>query len=408
MIETARASLGGRTVYLFRKRNVQLALLAIAWIWTIAAIAAKETQWDFKVYYYATVAQAHGETPYDLEVLNKYSPDKIIFPFVYPVLTCYVFRPFIMLPYGVAYQVWLFLKVALAIYLIWLWRMHFLLWGALPLMILIGTGTYLGAMYRDFNSGNVTLIEQALLWTGFYWLLEEKPYRFTLAVVAAALFKFSLAAFLATLLFTRIKNKASAFALGIILLAGYVTVVWASDPQLFDNLLQAGANIKEYTANYNHSSFAVIHDIAKLFTGDSLDTGNGGTIIIGIYLAFIVVVTAITLKCFKYFRGFGDREAMYLKICALCLLYVLIMPRMKNYALIILAVPTYLVLTAGMSRKAAIVLTFLLILPRIKIAAPETAFGFYQYIHPWLMAFVVWLIFVSYVRRGLANLPWRG
>lgn len=407
MTETAQASRGSRIVSFFKRRNVQLALLLIAWVWTIAAIAAKETQWDFKVYYYATVAQAHGENPYDLEVLNKFSPDKIIYPFVYPVLTCYFFRPLTMLPYGVAYQVWLFLKVALAIYLIWLWRKHFLQWGALPLMILIATGTYLGAMYRDFNSGNVTLIEQVLLWTGFYWLLEEKPYRFTLAVVAAALFKVSLAVFLVALLFTRFRNRATALALGVILVAGYVAVVWASDPQAFDNLLQTGAKIREYTADFNHSTLAVVHDIGKLFAGAAVESGSGRSIVIGIYLAIAAAVGVITLRSLKNLKDLGRREALYMTICGLCLLFALVMPRMKNYTFVILAVPTYLMLTSGMSRRVATVLTILLVLPRIKIAAPETVFGFYQYIHPWLMAVVIWVVFISYTRRGVSNLPWR-
>ena len=99
MIEAAKANIGIRVASFFKNKNVQLALLALAWIWTIASIATKDNQWDFKVYYYATIAQSEGDNPYDLEVLNKHSPNKIIFPFVYPVVTCYFFRPLTLLPY---------------------------------------------------------------------------------------------------------------------------------------------------------------------------------------------------------------------------------------------------------------------------------------------------------------------
>ena len=407
MIEAAKANIGSRVASFFKNKNVQLALLALAWIWTIASIATKDNQWDFKVYYYATIAQAQGENPYDLEVLNKHSPDKIIFPFVYPVVTCYFFRPLTLLPYGVAYQVWLFFKIGLAIYLLWLWRKRFMNWGSLPLMILVATGTFLGAFYRDLNSGNVTLIEQALLWTGFYWLLEERPYRFVAAIAAAAFFKFSLAIFLAAILFTRMKGKLAAIGLGCILVGGYVAIVWMADPEAFANLMQAGSSIKEYTADFNHSSFAVFHDLGKLFAGRAVDSSSGRAIVIGLYLAFVGVVSAFTFRSLRNFKSLNQHDAMFLTICALCLLYVLVVPRMKNYTFIILAVPTYLVLTAAMTRRVAVILTFLLVLPRIKIAAPETAFGFYQYIHPWLMAVIVWWLFVRYAGRGLNNLQIR-
>ncbi len=405
--ETLQPSIGNRIAAFFKKRNVQLALILIAWIWTIAAIAAKETQWDFKVYYYATVAHAHGENPYDLGILNKYSPDKIIFPFIYPVLTCYVFRPLTLLPYGVAYQVWLLLKVCLAIYLLWLWRKRFLQWGALPFMILIASATYLGAFYRDLNSGNVTLIEQAFLWSGFFWLLEGKPFRFVLAVAAAAFFKFSLAVFLVTVLFTKLKHRTAALALGCALILGYVGILWATDAQSFDHFWQAGSNLKEYTADFNHSTLAVFHDLGKLFCGAGIDSDGGRSIVIALYVAFALLISVVTIQSIRKFKHLEPRDTLFMTICALCFLYALAMPRMKNYTLILLAVPTYLVLTSGPSKKTVVILTILLILPRIKIAPPSSVFGFYQYIHPWLMAVIIWSMFISYTRRGLSHLPWR-
>lgn len=184
-----------RIIATLRGRYLLTGVILAVWLVTIISIATSGRQWDFRTYYYAAIAHAAGENPYDLAVLNKYSQNEIDLPFVYPPLTCYFFRPFTYLPYDTAYQFWLWLKVAIAIYLIWLWRTRFIRWGPLPLMILIVSAAFQSALYRDLASGNVSLLEQAVLWTGFLWLLEQKPYRFALAVVLAALFKVTLAFF---------------------------------------------------------------------------------------------------------------------------------------------------------------------------------------------------------------------
>lgn len=396
-----------RIVAFFKTTNVQLALILIAWIWTILSIATKDSQWDFKTYYYAAVAHSQDENPYDLEVLSRISHEKITLPFVYPLPTCYFFRPFTLFPYKVAYQLWLWLKIGVAIYLLWLWRTRFMGWGSLPLMLLIATGAYVGGFYRDLRAGNVTFLEQAALWTGFWWLLEGKPFRFALAIVAAAFFKITLAIFLVAALFTRLKHRTAAFVFGCALVCAYVAGTWASDPQLFDSLMRAGANIKEYTADFNHSTLAVFHDVGKLFFGLAIDSERGRTILMAFYLAFGVVVGALTLRNLRHFKNLESRDALFLTICSLCYVYVLMMPRMKNYTFILLMVPTYLVLTSGLSRKAVITLSILLVIPRIKIASPSSIIGFYQYLHPWLMAVLMWSMFMSYTKKRLSCLPWR-
>ncbi len=388
--------------------RVLTGIILIVWLVMIISIGNRDRLWDFKTYYYASVAQAHGENPYDLEALNRYAHDKIELPFVYPVTTCYLFRPFTRLPYNVAYHIWLWLKVVIAVYLFWLWRTRFIRWGPLWLMLLIGSGAYLSALYRDLTAGNVALIEQAFLWTGFWLLLDKKPFQFAVAVAFAAVFKFTLALFLPLLLLSRIRNRWPALLLGGAIVSGYATANWMLDPQLFREFVAVGTSLKEYTAAFNHSTLAVFHDIGKLVLGAGVDSSGNAVVIFMLYAVFAAIVAAVTFKAVRQHWPIDSPAKLLWVGCALCFLYALALPRTKNYTQLLLIVPTFIVVSCGLSRKWAIIFTILLLLPRIKMAAPDTIFGFYQYLHPWIMTVMVWIGFLWYTPAIIARLSIEG
>ncbi len=384
----------GRLLAFIRDDRVLTATILIVWLVMIISIGNRDRLWDFKTYFYASVAQAQGENPYDLEALNRYSHDKIELPFVYPLAICYLFRPLTWLPYGVAYHVWLWLKVVIAVYLFWLWRTRFIRWGPLWLMLLIGSGAFLSALYRDLTAGNVALIEQALLWTGFWWLLESKPFRFAVAVAFAAIFKFTFALFLPLLLLTQTRRRWQAVAVGGTMVMGYALINWSLSAPQFREFVEIGANLKEYTTSFNHSTLAVFHDVGGLLIGTRIDSAGSAAVVMALYLMFAVVLATLTFKCLRRNWPIDTRAKLLWTMCALCLLYALVLPRMKNYTQLLLIVPTLLVITGGIQRKGQIALALLLLLPRIKMAAPDTVFGFYQYLHPWIMTVVIWIGFL--------------
>lgn len=326
---------------------------------------------------------------------------KIDLPFVYPPLTCYFFRPFTLLPYELAYQFWLWFKIIAGIYLVWLWRRMFCSREPLLLFMLVVSLAYISAFYRDLAAGNVGIIEQAMLWTGFYWLLRGNRYRFAVAIVAASVFKITFVFFLLALFVSNIRKNIPAFALGVGLTAIYLAANWIISPVVFDEFLRTAADIKELGRSFNHSTLALVGETRQLLSGANGLGNASGTIIFSTYLIIACAVLALTIRFLIQVGRDKSADLPMLTIYALCFAYALIVPRMKDYTFSLLIVPSLYVITSCVRRRFGVLLALVLIFPLIRFSDPLSFPASYFWFHSWIVAVVLWVALLLWATYGV-------
>ena len=189
---------------------------------------------DFHTYYYAATAEVVGLDPYRIESLRAVAR-KTVSPFYYPPVTFALFVPFTLLPMATAAQVWLGLKLAMVASLIVVWKRWFLRDTSIALVVLVAFFGFNSAMFWDLSTGNVSVLEQLLLWTAFACYVQERRLWFVVLVVLASAFKLLPIAFLGLLLVPSKRHQQSyglavagcaAFA-AIVLLPGLLGLKWA-------------------------------------------------------------------------------------------------------------------------------------------------------------------------------------
>lgn len=132
-------------------------------------------QWDFKTYYFAGRANALGLNPYEKDSLQRLARQRISFLYHYPPYTLWFFSLFSRFSYSTAYTIYLVFKCALLCALLILWSRVFLKKEAGFLFFVFCFLAFNSTIYVDLVAGNVSIIEQFFLWTGFYFLLRRKP-----------------------------------------------------------------------------------------------------------------------------------------------------------------------------------------------------------------------------------------
>jgi len=130
---------------------------------------------DFWTYYLAARAHTLGLDPYSLDVLNNLadrprSSTLFDYPFVYPPMAVYAFEPFIHLRFADASIVFLAVKAVMLVGLFVIWSVLFLRRFD-PVFLWFGLIAFNSPAYIDMHVGNVSIIEQFLLWSGFAALL---------------------------------------------------------------------------------------------------------------------------------------------------------------------------------------------------------------------------------------------
>jgi alpha-1,2-mannosyltransferase len=174
-----------------------LALLAL-FVWAYVA-RNLPLQWDLRAYLTAARAAWAGLDPYRPGDLRSLAGREVL-PFVYPPVALLPFSALAGLPSATAAELWIGGKVALLGALLVAWKRWFVP-GAGPLAL--GLTAVLGwnaAALTDLASGNVALVECALLWAAFACFVRGRRTAFALLVVAAGCFKLVPGVFLLLLL----------------------------------------------------------------------------------------------------------------------------------------------------------------------------------------------------------------
>lgn len=355
-------------------------------------------QWDFTVYYYAAEAHSQGLDPYQLENLSQVSGEDLWLPFVYPPSTLWFFRIFNHFSFSTAYHIWLLGKLLLLIILIFIWNKYFLDNRFPVLFILFVLLAYDSAVYWDIKSGNISMLEQFFIWTAFAFYIKKKPMLFAALVVLIAIFKFTPVFFLLLLLFSGSEKKWWNFSCALGIFLTLIFISYLSQPELFRAYINNAMTIDERAIDFNYGMLAFMQDIFNTIGGAKLSSLKG-IIPFSAYLITALTICLVSMHSLNWRLSnsrFWDNRLTVLLFCAI---YVLILPRFKCYSFIIMIPPSYYIMKHYISTKAFPFILLLLLIP-VSTPLPESGLidTFFRY-YPLYMAFIIWVLFISYLRR---------
>lgn len=324
-------------------RRVMLSAALLYACTQIISVVGGAKQHDFKTYYYAAQARQQGLDPYDIASLQKVSgQDDLKLGFVYPPHSLVLFSPFARIGYYPAYYLFLGLKLCALLGLIIVWNRIIPVdrsdWWALCVTLLLG---YRYALLRDIRSGNVSVFEQLLIWSGILLLLHSRSIYGGISVAISSVFKLITAALVPLIVI--IRRTWRSFGLALVIVSGTITsyaLLYLAQPTLWNRFLAVASSLDE-RGNRCPSSLALLRDVGDV-------TGMSSEAIYVLYALLCCVVFGVLTWAFITTRESRDvYPMMYLTILG----YALLAPRMKDYSLIIALLPTLHVLSAMCRRR---------------------------------------------------------
>ncbi|MEP7028719.1 MAG: glycosyltransferase 87 family protein [Candidatus Eisenbacteria bacterium] len=174
--------------------------LAVAGYTGFMAARGVRLQWDFRVYLAAAQAAHAGLDPYVVENLVRVSGRPVPLAFLYPPAALLSFLALAAMPQPVALALWMSFKLLLLAGLVVLWKRVFVQdAGWFPLALVAVFGSNAAALW-DLRSGNVALVEAALIWSALACFVAGRRRGFAALIVIAAVCKLAPALFLLLLL----------------------------------------------------------------------------------------------------------------------------------------------------------------------------------------------------------------
>lgn len=304
----------------------------------VVAVAARYVslqashQWDFETYYYAAVAARAGLDPYSLSALTSVAGKPVELPYLYAPATLPLFFPLTNLPITVASAVWLGLKCLLAGLLLRLWARVFV--PDVPVWLLVVV-TLLGfdlALLWDFRTGNVSLVEQILLWLAFAAHVRGRAALTAGFIVAAALFKLYPITYLVILLLPVPTWKRFGLVSVALLSFGALLAIPAPNAGSWFDTIRAFASAKSATPGVDPSALTIIRWV--------LGNADGCTPV-GVYLTYVALLLGVSVRFLtEDLRSRGPRA----QIASVVLLWFLLSPRVMVYSYVGAIAPTLFIL----------------------------------------------------------------
>ena len=356
--------------------------------------ADREYQWDFQNYYYTAKAYTQGINPYDRQAVGAMA-EQPLFKFFYFPLSLQIFTPFTQLSYRAAAVIFLSIKCCLLAYLIFLWHVVFLEKSADPWFLLFCLLAFNATIYLDLQAGNVSLIEQASLWTAFYFFLRQRYFLFSIFVVVAAIFKLSPLFFgLLLLLLDKRRRYRALLVYGFTVLV-IATLAWLTDPQLlrqfFPHALQ---EMSPEAGIVNPGILLLIKSFVTLLRTKYF-IAYPGPLQGAIYFVSLFMIVALSWKPFQKLDVSHDEDAK-LAINLMCLVFVLVSPRFKDYSYVMLLLPAYFLIERVVVVRQYSLLFTLCVLSAMHVTLPGldlVAHALWAY-YPLALAFGLWVIYL--------------
>jgi len=309
-------------------------------------------QGDFAVYYSAATAFKEGLDPYDTPNLSRALGQAESNPYNYPPDTLYVYLPLTYFSLGTAARIFLSLKLGAVCILLILWNRIFRFKEHLYLLFLVAPLAFNGALLDDLGAGNISVFEQMFIWIGFYYYSRGKIAVFAAAVIVASAFKF-VSILLLLLLVTRLRKtdfvclivSGVVFALSVAINA----LVW---PHLFAGFVTNMLNLSGADrGDTNPALLIFLNDVTQWM---ELKSGYviPGIVTSIIYLMICGATAYAGWLAFSRMRSMDQIKADRWRICLICLLYAMLMPRFKNYSYILIIAPALYAIVSRPLAKA--------------------------------------------------------
>ena len=400
-------------------------------IWLLIVVWVGRYQWDFPVLYNAALLLRAGLNPYSREALAYY-PGTHLLGYMYLPLALLLPLPFTLLSYPAAATAWFGVKLLGALLLAQLWAQHFWKFNLLtrPVALLILCFGLNAALIWDLSSGNPALLEQVLLWLALAALLNGHHKRYGVLIAMAALLKVLPAFFLLlpVLAFPRPRWRAFGwgvacmiflFALNPILFpkefqqfrsttlgAATTGTNWwqrALDANLFQYEREAGGAANTSTLFFWRAALPAVGGWVADKAGLDAWPAHAATYSDELtYLAGAAAIAAISLFHLLRYRQRPAAFEPRLAILFLCLVFALLVPRLKPYGLVIAIAPVvFIYYRRPRAAHFGLLLALALIphysasafpLPIARLAAIGIDFL------PLLTVFAAWLLFLTEMR----------
>ena len=386
-----------------------VALLAWASVLVRVALIADDCQWDFEVYYYAAKAHSAGLNPYDAhqvcQVAGKWKPEILFFPY-FPV-SIFFFKPFTLLSLGQAKYLFFLMKCGLLMFLFFLWQVKFLKSPADPFFALFSLFAFNATIFLDIRSGNISTLEQALIWCAFFAFVTKRVWCFSVLILLASLLKITPLLFASLLFLDWGSFKRSPILIVVFAFIMIVCVTWLAEPVLF---WQFFARASSWTESDRFSLSILNPSVFSLVTFLSQELSKVTGILAQralqwcIYLAIVLPLLVVSCKTFLKLDA-GDLEQRKTAVCFACLVYALVLPRFHDYQFILLLVPTYFImLQVGLVRAYPFIFVFSVISAEHQ-TLPGSGFlfrVFWDY-YPLIVAVTIWAFYVAKIQNDRAS-----
>jgi hypothetical protein len=350
--------------------------------------------WDAKTYYYAGQAFDTGGNPYDAANVPRITHIGYQ-QFRYPPLVLPLFAAYSRLSVETAMTVALVLKCLLAAGLVALWMTVFLRAEGYPWFPLFCVFAYTYAIHIDIRVGNVSLLEQAALWSGFTFLLKRRPLAFAACVSAAAAFKLLPAVFLLLLLAPRWRPRLPVLAGAAALVVGPQLLAAVLAPGAWRGFLNATALSWGEPAIMSPSLYTAAREMA----------GGARSVALACFAAAAAFVCWKTVSAFLRPAPKSAPEYERYLIFLSTLAFPLVFPRVADHSYILLLPATFYVLRKT-KEPGTFPLLFLLycLIPASRIEGiapgPYAAFRLFWNLYPVWLALGAWLLALKLPRSA--------
>ncbi len=371
----------------------------VALILTYLLVSPHRFQQDFFIQYDAAQAYSQGTDPYSLQNLDRFPNHPRGLFYSYPPIALYFYKLFIPLSHVPVYYVWMILKLSALAGLIFLWKKYVLPLRGDPLTVLYFILAFNGTLFVDLWAGNLTILEQLAYWLGFSFLIRGRVWPFCVMIILVSQVKLTPVCLLGLLLVIEARPKWLAFFAS---LAGFFALFSTNFLLFRENAtkfyLVASQNLMEHGIN-SPSTLALYYDVLAVFRRHGIRPPVGTAEMFFAITAIAVLAVALW-TCWQYHTN-AKPSGPLMPALLICLVYVLVMPRFKNYMFIYALMPALYALWNSGRRLLAPVLAVLLVLPNPDSYVPVIGIAadlFYDYL-PLLCAYLVFAWFVVEMAR---------
>ncbi len=404
-------------------RIVANVLLLVFLLWSLRTIlTTPEMQGDVQLRYHAARVWHDGLNPYDPAVLSRAAGEEFDTAYIYPPDTLPFYDVFAWFGPGGVRFAYLGFQMALFAALLVCWQRFFLEPGDRfhPLFFVLCLAGFSNSLLTDLRVGNISLLEQVLLWWGLAAWLRGRYTLFAVLLFLASACKLTPLAFSVLLLLPPARRWGLFAGVSLAMAARLGLDRWLS-PVLFHDFTSAlvgGFGGAHDGGRNNPCAIELLKSLAPLFD-PSLGEDRIAAVVRPFYLVLIVVVLGTSFLAWRAIcrrppdgtaNPPDDSRGLRL-IFLVCLAYTLTVPRMKDYSYILLLPVAWRVGKWTLARHPQASLGFVLLACLTNYSyfdSLQTLYGLLWDYLPYAIAAAAWIsLLCDAFAAVVASRPWR-